>query len=230
MTHTSKSWQDICNNDLRWNLSGAEIEGESFRIIEEEFPTSIRANLSASEWQVVRRLIHTTADMEIANGLVFNNNAIEKGREALKNCSNIICDSKMIRSGLSLDKLKKINPNYGEEKLICTISDADIIEKAKKENKTRALCSAEKVRPIMENAIILVGNAPLSLARFARYILEEGVKPALVIGMPVGFVNVVESKELLTKTSIPHIALMGRRGGSALAVTTLHAIMEDLLV
>ncbi len=228
--YKNKSWQEICNNDLRWNLSGAEIESESFRLIEEEFPSSIRSNLSESEWQVVRRLVHTTADMEIAKGLVFNNNAIEAGREALKSCATIICDSKMIRSGLSLDKLKKINPNYSEEKLVCTISDPDIIEQAKKENKTRALCSAEKVRPLMDNSIILVGNAPLSLARFARYILEEGAKPALVIAMPVGFVNVVESKELIAKTSCPNIALMGRRGGSALAVTALHAIMENLLV
>ncbi len=82
----------------------------------------------------------------------------------------------------------------------------------------------------MDNAIILVGNAPLSLARFARYILEENAKPALVIAMPVGFVNVVESKELIAQTSCPNITLMGRRGGSALAVTTLHAIMENLLV
>ncbi len=229
-SYKDKTWQEISENDLRWNLSGAEIESESFRIIEAEFPPSQRAKLSENQWQVVRRLIHTTADMHIAEGLVFNNDAIEKGQKALKNCAHIICDSKMIRSGISLDKLKKINANYSEEKLICTISDADIIEQAKKENKTRALCSAEKVRPLMDNAIILVGNAPLSLARFARYILEEGARPALVIGMPVGFVNVVESKQLLAKTSCPHIALMGRRGGSALAVTTLHAIMEDLLV
>ena len=82
---------------------------------------------------------------------------------------------------------------------------------------------------MLDNAIVLVGNAPLSLARFAKYILEENARPALIIGMPVGFVNVVESKELLGKCDVPHIVLEGRRGGSALAVTTLHAIMENIL-
>ena len=98
---------------------------------------------------------------------------------------------------------------------------------AKLEGHTRALCSAEKARPMLDGAIVLIGNAPLALARIARYILEEGVRPALVVGMPVGFVNVVESKDLLARCPVPQIVLEGRRGGSALAVTTLHAIMES---
>ena len=80
---------------------------------------------------------------------------------------------------------------------------------------------------MLDGAIVLIGNAPLALARIARYALEEGVRPALVIGMPVGFVNVVESKELLAQCDVPQIVLEGRRGGSALAVTTLHAVMES---
>ena len=221
---------DTKNSDgIRWNLSGAEIESESFRIIEEEMQESSLATLPDEEWRVARRLIHTTADLNIANTLVFRHNPVEAGIKAMKNAAHIICDSKMIRSGLSLDKLKKINSAYTEDSLICHISDADIIEQAKKEGRTRAICSAEKARPNLDNAIILIGNAPLSLARFAQYILEENARPALVIGMPVGFVNVVESKELLAKCNIPHIVLEGRRGGSALAVTTLHAIMENIL-
>ena len=214
---------------IRWNLSGDEIEKESFRIIEKELQGSALTSLPEKEWRVARRLVHTTADLHIANTLVFRNNPVEAGISAMQKAATIICDSKMIRSGLSLAKLQKINPAYSEESLICTISDADIIEKAKQEGRTRAICSAEKVRPILDNAIVLVGNAPLALARFARYILEENVRPALVIGMPVGFVNVVESKELLAKCDVPHIVLEGRRGGSALAVTTLHAIMENIL-
>lgn len=216
-------------NAIRWNMSGAEIENESFRIIEEEMQNSTLTALAEKEWRVARRLIHTTADLHIADTLVFRHNPVEAGMLAMQNAAPIICDSKMIRSGLSLDKLQKINNSYTAESLICHISDADIIAQAKKEGRTRAICSAEKVRPKLDNAIVLIGNAPLALARFAQYILEENVRPALVIGMPVGFVNVVESKELLAKCDIPHIVLEGRRGGSALAVTTLHAIMENIL-
>lgn len=215
--------------NIRWNLSGSEIEKESFRIIEEETKNTPLALLPAPEWKVARRLIHTTADLHIADTLVFDGNPIEAGINALKNGAVIICDSKMIRSGLSMQKLKTVNPSYTEEKVICSISDGDVIEKAQKEGRTRAICAVEKNKEKLQGAIVLVGNAPLSLARVCRYVLEENIKPALVIGMPVGFVNVTESKELLTSCNIPYITLMGRRGGSALAVTTLHAIMENIL-
>ncbi len=216
-------------NAIRWSLNGTEIESESFKAIEQEIQNTALATLPEPEWRVARRLIHTTADMHIADTLKFRHNPIESGIEAMRNAAPIICDSKMIRSGLSMDKLKKINPAYNEQSLICGISDPDVIEQAKKEGRTRALCSAEKARPKLDGAIVLIGNAPLALARFAQYVLEENVKPALVIGMPVGFVNVVESKELLAKCEIPQVVLEGRRGGSALAVTTLHAIMENIL-
>ena len=111
--------------------------------------------------------------------------------------------------------------------LHCYISAPDVAARARAEGCARALCSAEKARPLLPGAIVLIGNAPLALARIARYILEEGVRPALVVGMPVGFVNVVESKELLARCDVPQIVLEGRRGGSALAVATLHAVMES---
>lgn len=215
--------------NIRWNLSGSEIEQESFRIIKKETRGTKLAGLPEEEWKVARRLIHTTADLNIADTLVFGNNPIEAGIRALKNASPIICDSKMIRSGLSIQKLQKINPAYNEDLLICSISDSDVMEQAKALGRTRAVCAAEKNRNHLDNAIVLVGNAPLALARICRYILEEHVKPSLVVGMPVGFVNVIESKELLTKCPVPYISLLGRRGGSALAVTTLHAIMENIL-
>lgn len=214
---------------VRWDMSGTAIEEESFRIIEQELAGSALRNLPDAQWRVVRRLIHTTADMHIADTLRFKNNPIESALLALKQGVPIICDSKMIRAGLSMVKLQTINAGYTPESLICTISDADIIAQAKAEGRTRAICGAEKVRPMLDGAIILVGNAPLALARYAKYILEENVRPALVIGMPVGFVNVVESKELLERCDVPQIVLEGRRGGSALAVTTLHAIMENIL-
>ena len=133
----------------------------------------------------------------------------------------------MIRSGLSLARLRRLNPGYGPERLHCHIDDPDVLARAKAEGRTRALCSAEKARPLLDGAIVLIGNAPLALARIARYVLEESARPALVVGMPVGFVNVVESKALLARCAVPQIALEGRRGGSALAVAPLHAVMES---
>jgi len=210
---------------ILWHLSGQAIEQESFRRIEEEYTG--RDRFSAEEWHIARRLIHTTADMHIADNLVFRHDPIQHGLKALRACAPLFCDSNMIRAGLSLPRLKKLNAGYTKDDLHCYISDADVIARAKAEGYTRALCGAEKARPMLDGAIILIGNAPLALARIARYILEEKVQPALVIGMPVGFVNVVESKELLAQCHVPQIVLEGRRGGSTLAVATLHAITEN---
>lgn len=211
--------------EIRWNLSGEEIERESFLTIEAE--CDLHTRLPLPEWRVARRLIHTTADPRIADTLVFRHDAIASGLRALRAGAPIFCDSKMLRAGLSLERLRKLNPAYGPERLHCHISDPDVIARAGKEKRTRALCSAEKARPMLDGAIVLIGNAPLALARIARYVLEENVRPALVVGMPVGFVNVVESKDLLARCPVPQIVLEGRRGGSALAVTTLHAVMES---
>ena len=159
--------------------------------------------------------------------MVFRHDAVASGLKALRSGAPIFCDSKMIRSGLSLARLRRLNPGYGPERLHCHIDDPDVLARAKAEGRTRALCSAEKARPLLDGAIVLIGNAPLALARIARYVLEESARPALVVGMPVGFVNVVESKALLARCAVPQITLEGRRGGSALAVATLHAVMES---
>ncbi len=209
---------------IRWHLSAAEIEAESFRLIEQECPA--HKTLPLDEWRVARRLIHSSADIHMAEYLTFRHNAIASAKAALLRKAPIYCDSNMIKAGLSLARLQVVNQAYTKDDIHCYIADPDVCAAAKARASTRALCSAEKARPILEGAIVLIGNAPLALARIARYILEENVKPALVIGMPVGFVNVVESKELLSSCPVPHIILQGRRGGSALAVTTLHAIME----
>ena len=210
---------------IQWELNASEIERESFRIIESE--SSAANELPLPQWRVARRLIHTTADLEIARTLAFRHDPIESGLDALRRKRPIFCDSNMIRSGISIDRLRLMNADYTREDVHCYISDPDIVEQAKASHRTRAICAAEKARPLLDDSIILIGNAPLSLARIARYILEEGAKPALVIGMPVGFVNVVESKQLLALCKTPHIVLDGRRGGSALAVTTLHALIES---
>lgn len=210
---------------IRWDLNAEEIESESFRTIESECPES--SDMPLPVWRVARRLIHTTADTDIARTLAFRHDPISSGLAALREKRPVFCDSNMIRAGLSLDRLRRLNPAYEREDIHCYISDPDIITQARAMHRTRAICAAEKARPLLDGGIILTGNAPLSLARIARYILEENIRPALVIGMPVGFVNVVESKQLLGMCDVPQIVLEGRRGGSALAVTTLHAIIES---
>jgi precorrin isomerase len=209
---------------ITWNASGKWIEQESFRRIETE---AGKNNFNTQEWRVARRLIHTTADFSIVDTLKFNNNPIEAGINAMRDGVPIYSDSNMIRAGISIAKLKKFNPSYSKESLHCFVADPDIAKIANEENITRALAGIRKGRNIIHGGIFLCGNAPLALAGTVKMIIEEKIKPRLIIGMPVGFVNVVESKELLKNIDIPYITIEGRRGGSTLAVATLHAIMES---
>lgn len=213
-------------SEIRWDMSPAAIEAESFSTIEREFPGWEK--LPPAEWKVMRRLIHTTADLSITRGLAFRHDPVSSALAALRSHCPIFCDSNMIRAGLSVERLRRAHPGYTKEDIHCYIADADIAARAKATGRTRAICAAEKARSMLDGAVVLIGNAPLSLARIARYVLEEGIRPSLIVGMPVGFVNVVESKLLAGTCSAPQIVLDGRRGGSALAVTTLHAILENL--
>lgn len=215
---------------IGWDMAGLDIEKESFRRIE-ELCESMIPRFAPDEWRVARRLVHTTADPEVANLLSFANGAIEAGVAALRKGARVYCDAHMIKAGLSKPKLAACSRDFREENVLCRSSDPDVVETAKKTGTTRALCAVNKAHSLgeLEGAIILIGNAPLALARISRLVLEEGLKPALVVGMPVGFVNVCEAKELLSLCPVPQIVLMGRRGGSPLAVATLHALVEVVL-
>lgn len=212
-------------NAVQWNLSGQAVEDESFARID-----ALRdPDMAEDRWRVVRRLIHTTGDPELAGLVSFSEtpDPMSAGRKALQACAPIFCDSNMIRSGLSLPRLRTQHPDYSPERLRCHITDPDVVERAKATGHTRALCAAEKARPWLDGAVVLVGNAPLALARICKYILEEDMRPALLIAIPVGFVNVEESKALLPFCPVPFITVRGRRGGSPLAVAALHALMES---
>jgi precorrin-8X/cobalt-precorrin-8 methylmutase len=215
-----------CNkfSDIKWDMTAAEIEAESFRIIESECENT---RFPEPEWKVARRLIHTTADFSICDNLIFRNNPIQATLKAISGGAVIYCDSNMIKSGISVQKLKMFNPSYSKDSIHCYISDSDVAEDAEKHGTTRALASLKKAEAILDGAVVLIGNAPLALAGIAKLYFEKNIRPAVIIGMPVGFVNVVESKILLSKTEIPHITIEGHRGGSPLAVATLHAIMEN---
>ena len=210
-------------HNIIWDMPGAEIEAESFRRIEAEADPAQRARFNDDEWRVARRLIHTTADFSICELLEFSGDPIRKLREALARGATIYSDSNMIKAGLSVPKLRKFNPDYSREGILCEIASPEVAALAARENITRALAAVRLHRDDIENGIFLCGNAPLALAG----ILQMKLRPAVVIAMPVGFVNVVESKMMLDGTGLPFIRLNGRRGGSPLAVATVHAVMED---
>ncbi len=213
-----------------WNMSGAEIERMSFRRIEEECAADLAA-LPPDHRLVARRLIHTTADTGLARWLDFSPGAAAAGVAALRSAAGIVCDSNMIRAGLSLPKLRRCSPLWDAERIRCHIADPDVAEEAKRTGRTRAISAMEKALALgeTEGAVVLVGNAPLALAGLCRAVLEGRTRPALVVGMPVGFVNVLESKALLALCPVPRIVLRGRRGGSPLAVACLHALIEACL-
>lgn len=212
---------------ILWDLDGSGIETESFRRIDAETPPAQRQKFSDPEWHVARRLVHTGADFSILDLLEFSGNAVEVGWNALRRGCGIYSDSNMIRSGLSVPKLQKFHPSYTRESILCPVANRDVAAYASEHGITRALASVELHQDYLQDAIFLCGNAPLALAGVIRLLKQKGIRPALIVGMPVGFVNVVESKQLLNDVEVPWIRLNGRRGGSPFAVAALHGIMEN---
>lgn len=212
---------------INWSMTGSDIENESFRCISEEYKGP---KFNDNQWPVVRRLIHTTADFSIADFIKFSDDAIKAGQEAVKDGVPIYSDSNMIRSGLSRFKLSQLNDNYkNNDSLICPVADPEVKKIADKKGITRSLAGVEKCKDIIDGGIVLIGNAPTALGSIAKLIDKGEIMPRLVIAMPVGFVHVEESKEMISQCSVPQIVMEGRRGGSTLAVATLHGILEDVL-
>lgn len=213
-------------NDMRQMTNlGRNIENKSFSIIDEEVGIH---SFSQEEWEVVRRIIHATADFDYKNITKIHPQAIDSGIQALKKGCPIVCDVQMILAGLNPERLKV----YGC-KTYCFISDEDVIENAKRKNSTRAIESIQKANSfnLLNESLVLIGNAPTALLEIERLIRQEGIKPALIVGVPVGFVSAKESKEIILKLeysnahSIPYILTMGRKGGSTIAVAILHALL-----
>ena len=207
---------------LKHPMSGPEIEARSFEIIDSEAPD--RCGFSIEQWEIVRRMIHTTGDVNLARSVRVSPDAIESGIAALARGAAIYADSNMIRSGLSLARLRSVNPDYAADRITCHVADVDVAQQALQHGLPRSLFAIRKAKPRLDGGIAVFGNAPVALLELNRMILEEGIRPALVVAMPVGFVHVVESKEELASLGIPFVGIEGRRGGSTLAVATLHAI------
>jgi len=201
--------------------SGQEIEEWSFAIIDREAPPHY---FTPDEWQVVRRMIHTTGDFNIMEAVRFSPGAISSAVRALKDGSPIYVDSNMIRSGLSRERLKAVSKDYGPVRIFCHIADEDVARDAREAGLPRSLFAVRKAMPILSGCIAVFGNAPVALLELNRMIIEEGIRPALVIAMPVGFVHVIESKDEIMSLNIPYVALKGRRGGSPIVVSVIHAL------
>lgn len=213
-------------NDMRQITSlGREIENNSFTIIDEEAGNHPHPK---NDWEVVRRIIHATADFEYKDLTKIHENAIRDGIQALRKGCSIICDVQMIIAGLNNERLDA----YGC-KTYSFISDPDVIKIAKDNNSTRAIESMRKAAKLglLNGSVIAIGNAPTALLEIVRLVQEESVRPSLVIGVPVGFVSAAESKEALLDTkfqsdySIPYILTRGRKGGSTIAVSIIHALL-----
>ena len=202
-------------------LEPHEIERESMRIIQEAIGpySGPPENLS-----VIKRVIHASADFDFLHTLTFSHNAVSLAREALRNGTSIITDTLMLSSGIS----KPITSRYGI-RIICTSSDEAVKLEAQSRNITRAMVNIEHAVKEYPDAIYAIGNAPTALIRLCELIHEGKAKPSLVIGVPVGFVNVIEAKEMLSRIeTVPRIIAMGNKGGSTIACAIVNALLYGL--
>jgi precorrin-8X/cobalt-precorrin-8 methylmutase len=204
------------------NLPPLEIEKESFRIITAELGDR---PLDPEQAPIVKRVIHTTADFDYADNLTFSENAAKIGVEAIKNGADIVTDTKMAAAGINKNRLSAFGGSVH-----CFISDPDVVEAAKARGCTRSTVCMEKGAEIAKTkpVIFVVGNAPTALVELHKLINEKGLKPALIVGVPVGFVNVVESKELIMTDDVPYIVAKGRKGGSNIGATIINAMMYTM--
>jgi precorrin-8X/cobalt-precorrin-8 methylmutase len=207
-------------NDMRQMTAlGRSIEDGSFAVIDAEAGAH---EFGAAEWQVVRRVIHATADFEFKTLMRFHPQAVAAGIQALRGGCPVLVDVKMIAAGLNMERLSSQGCT-----VVSYISDEDVIATAKANNSTRAIEAMRKAHRLgkLDGAVVAIGNAPTALLETVRLVQEEGAKPALVIGVPVGFVSAAESKEAALSLATPHIVARGRKGGSPIAVAIIHALL-----
>lgn len=201
-------------------IAPMEIEKRSFEIISELLGDRI---LEPENEAVIKRVIHTTADLEFADTLCFSEHAVQKGIEALKNGCDIVTDTQMAKAGIN----KGILSSLGGE-VHCFMSDPDVAAEAKRRGITRAIVSMEKAAGIPKPCIYAIGNAPTALFALKSLIDEGKLNAALIIAVPVGFVNVTESKELIINANVPYIAARGRKGGSPVAASICNAMLYQI--
>ena len=193
-----------------------EIERSSFQIIDQEAGIH---HFTAQQWSIVRRIIHTTADFEFKEMVRFHPDAISAGIEAIRNGKMIITDTNMARVGI---RTRELGP-FGVS-VKCYMNDPLVHEKAKSNGTTRAQVAVDMAVNEMRDGIYVVGNAPTALLRLIELITDGQARPAMIIGLPVGFVNAAESKAALMELDYPYISNIGRKGGSNLAASVVNAL------
>lgn len=203
------------------NIKPTDIEKRSFEIITKLLGDRV---LDPQNEFVIKRAIHTTADFDYADNLVFSENAAAKGIEALRSGCDIVADTQMAKSGINKTILEKLGGTVH-----CFMSDADVVSEAKQRGITRAYVSMERAAKLPKPCIFAIGNAPTALIALHDMLEKGGIAPALIIGVPVGFVNVVESKELIIGSDVPHIVARGRKGGSNVAAAICNALLYQIM-
>ena len=202
------------------NIAPMDIEKRSFEIITEILG---QRQLDPENELVIKRAIHTTADFDYADNLVFSPHAVQRGIEALKQGCDIVTDTQMAKSGINKTILGKLGGQVH-----CFMSDADVAQEAKARGVTRAMVSMERAATLNKPCIFAIGNAPTALISIRELIAAGKLNPALIVGVPVGFVNVVESKELILELDTPHIVARGRKGGSNVAAAICNAMLYQI--
>lgn len=202
------------------HIQPMDIERRSFAIITDLLGDR---RLDPENELVIKRVIHTTADFDYVDNLVFSPHAVEKGIAALRAGCDIVTDTQMAKAGVSKAVLGRLGGQVH-----CFISDPDVAEEARARGVTRARVSMERAAALPGRCLFAIGNAPTALAAL-RELMDEGrLDPALIIGVPVGFVNVVESKELILSSAAPHIVARGRKGGSNVAAAVCNAMLYQI--
>jgi len=204
-------------SDYKFISQPKEIEKKSFEIISHLLEGK---NINPLHEPIIIRAIHTTADPDYADILKFSENAVLKGIQALKSGCGIVTDTRMAEAGINKKGLAKLGAYIS-----CFMDDKQVAKEAVERGITRAAVSMEKASLDSHNKLFVIGNAPTALIKLYELISEGLAKPELVIGVPVGFVNVVESKELFKKCNAPYIISDGRKGGSNVAAAIVNALV-----
>ena len=201
----------------------AEIEKRSFEIITEELKTIAHAEWEESMALVIKRVIHTTADFSYAENLKFSEGVVDLAKHCLQEGTSIITDTTMAMAGINKKKLAALGGSVH-----CFMADEEVAKEAKERGVTRASVSMEHSAALGEDLIYAVGNAPTALVTLYDLVKEGRLHPKLIIGVPVGFVNVVEAKELIMQLDVPYIVAAGRKGGSNVAAAICNALLYQV--
>lgn len=202
-------------------MSGSEIEARSLEIVDRE---ALPNRFPPAEWRIVRRMIHACGDFGILEAVRFSPDAVEAGVKALQACRSIYTDTGMIRAGISPARLRKVCGFYRRESVIYHAADQDVARLSRRTGLPRSLHAIQKAKPFLDGTICVIGSAPVALMELNRMVIEEGIRPALIVALPVGFVHAAESKREMMSLGVPHITTEGHRGGSPLAISIVHAL------